>query len=243
MRWPLDSGNMRVEVTQLTKRYSESFALNLPALSINSGETFGLVGNNGAGKTTFLRLLLDLLRADSGTIAIGDWIVSQTDEWKSHIGSYLDESFLLDYLTPLEFFTFVGSLYGLSKADTIQKVEPYRDFLPADALNQSSKYIRDLSTGNAKKVGIVGALFVEPEIVILDEPFANLDPRSQIALKSLLQQMNVNKGSTLLISSHDLAHVTEICERIAVLEQGCIAQEIQTSDATLQELETYFAAQ
>ena len=234
---------MRVEVKQLTKRYGESFALNIPTLNIRSGETFGLVGNNGAGKTTFLRLLLDLLGADTGTIALGSWIVSQTDEWKSHIGSYLDESFLLDYLTPLEFFSFVGSLYGLSKSETIEKVEAYRGFLPPNALDQSSKYIRDLSTGNAKKVGIVAALFVEPEIVILDEPFANLDPRSQITLKKLLQQVNSSNGSTLLISSHDLAHVTEICKRIAVLESGQIAQEIQTSDATLQELETYFATQ
>ena len=243
MLWPQGSGNMRVEVEQLTKRYGESFALNIPALNIRSGETFGLVGNNGAGKTTFLRLLLDLLGADTGTISLGSWIVSQTDDWKSHIGSYLDESFLLDYLTPLEFFSFVGSLYGLSKSETVEKVEAYRDFLPPNALDQSSKYIRDLSTGNAKKVGIVAALFVEPEIVILDEPFANLDPRSQITLKKLLQQVNSSKGSTLLISSHDLAHVTEICKRIAVLERGQIAQEIQTSDETLQELETYFATQ
>ncbi len=234
---------MRVEVEQLTKRYGEFFALQIPSLHIEAGATFGLVGNNGAGKTTFLRLLLDLLQADTGSITIQEWVVSQTDEWKCHIGSYLDESFLLDYLTPLEFFSFVGSLYGFSKTETIERVEPYRDFLPADALHASSKYIRDLSKGNAKKVGIVAAMFVEPDIVILDEPFANLDPRSQIVLKSLLQKLNEEKGSTLLISSHDLAHVTEICERIAVLEQGQLAQEIQTSDATLRELETYFATQ
>lgn len=234
---------MKVEVEQLSKRYGELFALHIPALHIEPGATFGLVGNNGAGKTTFLRLLLDLLRADTGTITIHEWIVAQTDDWKCHIGSYLDESFLLDYLTPLEFFSFVGSLYGFSKTETFARVEPYRDFLPADALHANSKYIRDLSKGNAKKVGIVAAMFVEPEIVILDEPFANLDPRSQIVLKSLLQKINKEKGSTLLISSHDLAHVTEVCERIAVLEEGKLAQEIQTSDATLQELETYFATQ
>lgn len=234
---------MRVEVEQLTKRYGEAFALEIPSLRIASGATFGLVGNNGAGKTTFLRLLLDLLQADAGSIAIQDWIVAQTDEWKSHVGSYLDESFLLDYLTPLEFFSFVGSLYGLSKKETIERVTPFAHFLPPDALRQNSKYIRDLSTGNAKKVGIVAAIFVDPEIVILDEPFANLDPRSQISLKNLLQKLNSEKGSTLIISSHDLAHVTEICERIAVLERGRLAQEIQTSDATLRELELYFAEQ
>ncbi len=234
---------MIVEVEQLTKRYGETFALEIPALKIEAGTTFGLVGNNGAGKTTFLRLFLDLLLADTGTISIHDWVVAQSDGWKSHVGSYLDESFLLDYLTPLEFFSFVGSLYGFSKTKTIEHVEPYRNFLPPDALNHNTKYIRDLSTGNAKKVGIVSALFVQPDLVILDEPFANLDPRSQITLKSLLQKLNSEKGSTLIISSHDLAHVTEVCERIAVLEKGKLAQEIQTSDATLSELETYFATQ
>lgn len=234
---------MRVEVEQLKKGYGEAFALEIPALAIEAGTTFGLVGNNGAGKTTFLRLILDLIRADAGSIQIEDWVVAQTDEWKPHVGSYLDESFLLDYLTPLEFFLFIGSLYHLSRTETTERLEPYRDFLPPDALNNSSKYIRDLSKGNAKKVGIVAAMFVQPDLVILDEPFANLDPRSQIALKSLLQKLNSTQGSTLIISSHDLAHVTEICERIAVLEQGHLAQEIQTSDATLRELESYFATQ
>lgn len=233
---------MRVDATDLIKRFGDAFSLEIPLLRIKSGQTFGLVGNNGAGKTTFLRLLLDLLKADEGSITINEWIVEKGDEWKSHVGSYLDESFLLDYLTPLEFFSFVGSVSGLNKKQTLENLEVFRSFLPDEALSNSSKYIRDLSTGNAKKVGIVGALFTQPEVVVLDEPFANLDPRSQIALKSLLRDIAAH-GTTLLISSHDLAHVTEICERIAVLEQGSIVREIQTSDATLRELELYFAAE
>ena len=233
---------MRVDVTDLIKRFGDAFSLEIPLLRIKSGQTFGLVGNNGAGKTTFLRLLLDLIKADEGAIAINEWVVEKGDEWKSHVGSYLDESFLLDYLTPLEFFSFVGSVSGLNKTQTLENLEVFRSFLPHEALTNNSKYIRDLSTGNAKKVGIVGALFIQPDLVVLDEPFANLDPRSQIALKSLLRDIAA-RGTTLLISSHDLAHVTEICERIAVLERGAIVREIQTSDATLRELELYFAAE
>jgi len=232
---------MRVEVQHLVKRFGDSFSLEIPSLNINAGQTFGLVGNNGAGKTTFLRILLDLLLPDSGTIKINNWETAQSDEWKSQVGSYLDSSFLIDYLTPLEFFSFVGSVYGFNKEQTIQSLTPYQTFLPAGALSDSTKYIRDLSTGNAKKVGIVAAMFIQPNVLILDEPFANLDPRSQIALKSLLQRLNKQHGTTLFISSHDLAHVTEICERIAVLENGSIVREIQTSDATLKELELYFA--
>ena len=232
---------MRVEVQHLVKRFGDSFSLDIPSLSIEAGQTFGLVGNNGAGKTTFLRILLDLLLPDAGTIKINDWDTSKTDDWKSHVGSYLDASFLIDYLTPLEFHSFVGSVYGFNKDQTLQNLTPYQNFLPAGALSDSTKYIRDLSTGNAKKVGIVAAMFIQPHVLILDEPFANLDPRSQIALKSVLQHLNQQYGTTLFISSHDLAHVTEICERIAVLENGKIVREIQTSDATLKELELYFA--
>ena len=231
---------MRVEVQQLVKHFGDSFSLDIPTLSIEAGQTFGLVGNNGAGKTTFLRILLDLLLPDSGTIKINNWDTSKNDEWKSHVGSYLDSSFLIDYLNPIEFHSFVGSVYGLNKSQTLQNLTPYQNFLPAGALSETTKYIRDLSTGNAKKVGIVAAMFIKPNVLILDEPFANLDPRSQIALKSLLQHLNRQYGTTLFISSHDLAHVTEICERIAVLENGKIVREIQTSDATLKELEMYF---
>ena len=232
---------MRVEVQQLLKRFGDSFALDIPSLCIEAGQTFGLVGNNGAGKTTFLRILLDLLLPDTGTIKIHDWETSKSDEWKSHVGSYLDSSFLIDYLTPLEFHSFVGSVYGYNKEQALQNLTPYQNFLPAGALSDSTKYIRDLSTGNAKKVGIVAAMFIKPNVLILDEPFANLDPRSQIALKNLLQHLNEEHGTTLFISSHDLAHVTEICKHIAVLEKGTIVREIQTSDATLKELEMYFA--
>ena len=231
---------MRVEVHHLIKRFGEAFTLDIPRLAIESGETFGLVGNNGAGKTTFLRLMLDLLRADDGAVHIGDWVVTETDEWKYAVGSYLDASFLIDYLTPLELFSFVGSLYGLSRTQTLENLEPYESFLPPGALTARSPYIRELSTGNAKKVGIVAALFFRPAVIILDEPFANLDPRSQIALKSILRQANDDDGATLIISSHDLAHVTEICSRIAVLDHGRIVREIQTSEATLHELEAYF---
>ena len=232
---------MRVEVQNLSKRFGDAFTLDIPSLHIEPGQSFGLVGNNGAGKTTFLRVLLDLLLPDQGTISVHEWNIRSSDEWKSHVGSYLDDSFLIDYLTPLEFLTFVGSVYSITKDETLRRLRPYESFLPQGALNGSSKYIRDLSTGNAKKIGIVAAMFIHPEVLILDEPFANLDPRSQIALKNLLQRLNEEKGTTLFISSHDLAHVTEICERIAVLENGSIVREIQTSDATLKELELYFA--
>ncbi len=232
---------MRVEIHNLVKKFGDAFSLDIPSLRIESGQTFGLVGNNGAGKTTFLRLLLDLLKADRGDISLHEWASEQDDTWKSHVGSYLDQSFLIDYLTPLEFLSFVGSVYGINEEEASQRLERYRSFLPGGVLSGSKKYIRDLSTGNAKKVGLVAAMFIEPDVLILDEPFANLDPRSQITLKNLINHLNASQGTTMFISSHDLAHVTEICQRIAVLDEGRIVREIETSEATLKELELFFA--
>jgi len=102
------------------------------------------------------------------------------------------------------------------------------------------KFIRELSKGNQKKVGIVGALLPDPDIIILDEPFPHLDPSTVIRLKKMLKERQA-QGKTVLISSHDLNHVTDICGRIVLLEKGKIISDIQTTDSTLQDLEKYFS--
>lgn len=231
---------MNIEVRGLTKRFG-NYGLGIEELSIPEGTVWGLVGNNGAGKTTFLRLLLDLLRADTGKVTIAGVDNTATAAWRSRTGSYLDESFLLDYLSPAEYLEFVGAIYGLRGAALQEAIAPYRAFFPDGLLDSRSRYIRDLSKGNAKKVGIVAAMFVRPALLVLDEPFANLDPGSQIQLKLMLSQLNMTAGTTVVLSSHDLGHVTELCTRIAVLEEGRIVREQSTSDETLQDLELYFA--
>lgn len=233
---------MTVRINNLQKRYGAHFHLNVPSLEIMNGETFGLVGNNGAGKTTFLRLLLDLIRPDTGAVYIGGKDVARHGEWKATTGSYLDESFLLDFLTADEYFDFIGSVYGMSPAEIQEAVLPFRPFFTDAILGQPNKYIRDLSMGNAKKVGIVAAMLSNPRLLILDEPFATLDPGSVIQLKMMLAQINMQHGTTLLISSHDLIHVTDICQRIAILDHGQIVRDMGTDEETLQELELYFAA-
>lgn len=232
---------MTLGVHQLAKRYGQAFALHIPKLRLQRGETLGLVGNNGAGKTTFLRLVLDLLPADEGFITIGDARVDQTTAWKKRTGSYLDRSFLIDFLTPDEFLCFAGSTYDLSEKEVYARLEPFRDFFAGDVLGPSQRYIRDLSTGNAKKVGIAAALLVRPDLLILDEPFANLDPRSQLQLIDLLRRTVEEVGTTMIVSSHDLRHVTKVCRRIAVLDGGQIVRDERTTEGTLHDLEAYFA--
>lgn len=229
-----------IEVKNLVKAYNGTVVLNVPELKIEKGESFGLVGNNGAGKTTFFRLILDLIKANKGEIYSQGTDVKKTTNWKIYTGSYLDENFLIDFLTPEEYFDFIGSVNNLSKGDIKKFLGQFEEFFNGEILGKG-KYIRDFSRGNKQKVGIAAALMSDPEILVLDEPFASLDPTTQIRLKNLLKQLKQEKNVTMLISSHDLNHVTEVCERIVVLEKGNIIQDFKTSSETLKELENYFA--
>lgn len=230
-----------IDVKSLSKKYKGVEVVNIPELQIPKGESFGLVGNNGAGKTTFFRMILDLIRPSSGEVLSKGVSVSQSEEWKYYTGSFLDESFLIDYLTPDEYFEFVGSLHQYSSGDLQEFLAQFEDLFNDEIIGKK-KYIRDLSKGNQKKVGIVAALMGNPEIILLDEPFANLDPTTQIRLKVLLKRLSEEKDLTMLISSHDLNHVTEVCERIVILEKGLIQKDIQTNETTLKDLEDYFTA-
>jgi len=230
---------MILEVKNLRKVYGDKTVVNIENIQIEQGETVGLVGNNGAGKTTFFRMLLDLIRPTDGEILSKNENVSQGDNWKSYTASFLDEGFLIDYLTPEEYFTFIGSLNNLSIADVSSYLTQYGEFFNNEILN-SGKYIRDFSKGNQVKVGIAAALMQKPEILILDEPFANLDPTTQIRLKNLLK---AQAGSmTTFISSHDLNHVTDVCNRIILVEKGKVIKDFKTDENTLKELENYFSA-
>lgn len=229
-----------ITASNLSKKYNTVTVLNIENLDIPKGQSFGLVGNNGAGKTTFFSLLLDLIQPTTGHIKNNDVLVHQSETWKSFTASFIDESFLIGYLTPEEYFYFIGELRGQNKADIDAFVSQFEDFFNGEILN-SKKYLRDLSKGNQKKAGIMAALIGSPEVVVLDEPFANLDPTTQIRLKKIIKDLAETKGVTVLISSHDLIHVTEVCERIVVLEKGNIIKDIETSAATLKELEAHFA--
>ncbi len=229
-----------IEIQSLTKRYKDATVVNIEQLSIGSNESFGLVGNNGAGKTTLFRMILDLVKATSGTITINSKNVQGNDEWKKFVGSFLDEGFLIPYLTPDEYFRFVGNLHGYNAADLKSFLEKFEVLFHGE-ITGKNKYIGDLSKGNLKKVGIAASFIGNPQIIMLDEPFENLDPTSQIRLKELLQAERKLRQVTYLISSHDLNHVTEICERIVLLERGQVIKDLR-GESTLAELEAYFKA-
>jgi ABC-2 type transport system ATP-binding protein len=229
-----------IQVNQLSKTYNGTTVLNIANLEIPKGQSFGLVGNNGAGKTTFFSLLLDLIQPSTGTIINNEIQVNTSENWKPFTAAFLDESFLIGYLTAEEYFYFIGDIRGQNKADVNALLNKHEEFFN-DEILQNKKYLRDLSKGNQKKVGIIATLIGNPEVIILDEPFANLDPTTVSRLKKIIKELAENPAITVLVSSHDLQHTVDVCDRIVALNKGEIVKDIQTSTETLKELEAFFA--
>ena len=231
---------MEIRIDHLKKKYGMQIALDIGHLNINKGELIGIVGNNGAGKTTLFRLLLDLIEATEGSVSIAGQNNARSDHWKDLTGSFLDDGFLIDFLTPEEFFYFTGRVYGLNPSEIDVRIEDYSRFMNQEILGQK-KYIRQFSTGNKQKIGIMAAMIVKPQLLILDEPFNFLDPSSQILIKRMLQKENEHHGTTMLISSHNLSHIIGICNRIILLEQGIIIKDLRLPSDDMRDIEDYFS--
>ncbi|GHT40906.1 ATP-binding protein [Bacteroidia bacterium] len=231
---------MILDIIDLVKRFKEVEVLNIPKLSITQGELVGVLGNNGAGKTTLFRLCLDLLKANIGKVCIDNQNVSKAELWKKYTSAFIDERFLIDFLTPEEYFYFLGDIYGISQQEVDSILVDFTAFMGNEILNKK-KYIDKFSKGNKQKIGIIGAMLIRPKLLILDEPFNFLDPSSQISMKRLLQEYNQKYGTTVLLSSHNIQYVMDICSRIIVLESGQIVREdVNIDDTAKLELENYF---
>ena len=229
-----------IEINQLQKNFGEKKAVDIEKYSIYQGDMLGLVGNNGAGKTTLFRLILDLLQADLGNVTINDIDVSKNEDWKQFTGAFIDDGFLIDYLTPEEYFYFIGKMYGLKKEEVDERLLPFERFMSNEVLGQK-KFIRNFSAGNKQKIGIISAMLHHPQLLILDEPFNFLDPSSQSIIKHLLKKYNEDHHATVIISSHNLNHTVDVCPRIALMENGVIIRDIQNENNSAEkELEDYF---
>lgn len=227
-------------IDKLKKNFGEKIAVDIEHYEINQGDMLGLVGNNGAGKTTLFRIMLDLLKADDGKVIINDIDVSQSEDWKSITGAFIDNGFLIDYLTPEEYFYFIGKMYGLKKEEVDERLIPFGRFMSGEVIGHK-KLIRNYSAGNKQKIGIISAMLHYPQLLILDEPFNFLDPSSQSIIKHLLKKYNEEHQATVIISSHNLNHTVDVCPRIALLEHGVIIRDIINEDNSAEkELEDYF---
>ena len=236
---------MQIKIENLTKKFGEKTAVNIEHFTVESGDMLGLVGNNGAGKTTLFRLLLDLQKADEGCALyhdsqLSDIDPSKSEEWKQYVGTYIDESFLIDFLTPEEYFDFIARVNGIDEETKNNRLAEYEAFANNEVFG-TKKFIRDFSAGNKQKIGIIAALLNRPKLLILDEPFNFLDPSSQNVLKRLLAKYHEETNATIIVSSHNLQHTVDISSRIALMESGKIIRDIQNNDhSATQELEDYF---
>jgi ABC-2 type transport system ATP-binding protein len=243
---------MKIILDNLRKKFGEKNAVSIDHYEVKDGTMLGLVGNNGAGKTTLFRLILDLLKADEGKVELtpkidedcGDHPLTinpaDSEDWKAITGSYIDDGFLIDFLTPEEYFDFIGKINGMDKDTVNERIKVFEKFMGGEIMGQK-KLIRNMSAGNKQKIGIISAMINRPQLVILDEPFNFLDPSSQSQMKHLLKDFNEETGATIIISSHNLNHTVDVCPKIALLEHGVIIKDINNEKGNAEkELEEYF---
>ena len=234
---------MDIKITNLKKVYDGVTVLDIPELTLASGELIGLVGNNGAGKTTLMRLILDVIGASSGFVESDGRRVDQDEQWKTYTGSFIDGNFLIDFFTPEEYFSFIGRIYGIDKVTLEQRLQPFEPLMHGEIMG-TKKFLKDFSQGNRQKIGIIGAMMIQPKVLILDEPFNYLDPSSQIIVARLIEQQNRELGSTVLISSHNLSFVTDISSRILLLEKGIVVKDLDNREGMAEDvLKAYFQEQ
>ncbi len=231
---------MDLRIEQLKKEYNGNTVLDIEALDIKSGELVGLVGNNGAGKTTLLRLILDLIKANDGFVMSNGLKVNESEAWKEYTGSYIDGRFLIDFLTPEEYFSFIAEVYHIDETEMKERLASFTTFMN-DEIMGTKKYLRDFSQGNRQKIGIIGAMIIQPKVLLLDEPFNYLDPSSQMNIAKMIHKMCRELGTTVIISSHNLNFVADISSRILLLEKGHLIKDLNNVEGqAIAELNEYF---
>ena len=226
-----------IKINNLRKSFNGIEVLNIENLEIHSGECIGVVGNNGAGKTTFFKSVLDLLKPDEGYVSIEDVQVNISSDWQNHLNAFIDESFLIEFLKPKEYLGFIlkmkKSLYNVDEL-----IDKYEEFSNSD-IDQNEKYIRDLSTGTKVRIGVLSLLAGHPKYIIMDEPFAHLDPTSQSKLRKLIRSQK-EEGRCVIVSSHNLQNIAESCDRVILIEKGKVKFDVAVNEENMRRLGSYF---
>ncbi len=204
-----------LRVEGVSKSYGPHLAVDNLSFSVNSGEIFGLLGVNGAGKTTTFRMIMGLLPADQGKITLNGKEIdySLTDK----IGFLTEERSLLTKLTVKEQCLFYGTLKGMSKEQILKRLDELLEKF--EISDYKERKIKELSKGNQQKIQFITAIINEPELLILDEPFAGLDPINIEMFKKEIIEL-ANKGSMIIFSTHRMEHVELFCKKIVVLVNG-----------------------
>ncbi|MEQ8907200.1 ATP-binding cassette domain-containing protein [Ekhidna sp.] len=226
-----------IKVKNLKKSFNGVPALNIESLEIHPGECIGVVGNNGAGKTTFFKSMLDLLKPDDGYVSVEDVHVNISADWQNHLNAFIDESFLIEFLKPKEYLSFILKMKN-SQFDVEQLLSNFADFSNKDIEN-NRKYIRDLSTGTKVRIGVLSLLAGDPKYIVMDEPFAHLDPTSQAKLRKLIRAQK-EQGRCVIVSSHNLQNIAESCDRVILIEAGQVKYDVEVNEENMKKLGAYF---
>ncbi|WP_407524323.1 ABC transporter ATP-binding protein [Lacibacter sp. MH-610] len=209
-----------IEIHNLKKLFKDKIAVNIPSAHFMTNANVCIMGNNGAGKTTLLRLICNLLSPTEGYVNYTDFANKIFDSRK--VAAFLDESFLFEYLTVSEYFELIISINDLDKIKFKNSLKIWEAFF--DYQKNKNVLISNLSVGNRNKVGILSAILQNKPLLILDEPFANIDPSSQNILLSFFKENKKSQSVTILLSSHNIDHSFEIADQVILLENGAIIQ-------------------
>lgn len=217
-----------IEINSLNKSYKKTTVLRSLNLTVENNIIMGLLGPNGHGKSTTINILAGVVRKDSGIVKINGKEIDYTDfDYKKSVGFVLEKSMLIDKLSAEEYLTFVAMMYNLDKDEIKGKTKELINFL--DLENTQGKWIESFSAGMKKKISLAAAIIHKPKILILDEPFENIDPLSRKNIKDLLLDLK-NKGTTILLTSHSLYEVENFCDKVAIINNGEVVYHSRTDE-------------
>jgi ABC-2 type transport system ATP-binding protein len=211
---------MSLVIERMSKRFGHVLALDETSFTVEPGRIFGLLGANGAGKTTCMRIVLDILRADTGSVT---WQGRSNTQLPRDTWGYLpEERGLYTRMTVLDVLRFFASLYGVPEADATREIDDWLERFRVPDYRE--RKVEELSKGNQQKIQFIAAILHDPDVLIMDEPFTGLDPVNVQLLKEAFLEMKA-RGKTLIFSTHQMETVEELCESIAILDRGRVVVE------------------
>ncbi len=214
----VSSRGSALKLRGVAKRYADIVAVDYIDLDVEYGEIFGLLGANGSGKTTTLKMILGLVKPDSGSVnVLGINVRENPVEVKRRVGYVPESPRMYEFLTVLEYLDLTGDIYGMSAAKKKDRIDQHLEALELEG--REGDMISNYSQGMKQKVAVISALMHNPQLLLLDEPLSGLDPRSARIIKDLLREL-ASKGVTTIMSTHILEIAQAMCDRIAIMYEG-----------------------